>query len=194
MTLRDRLETKALIKLSKPHAASGPRRWILEASGAKPESNVIDIATAVGGMAFALHEIVSNVTAIDSSHERIEIAKADNRADNIDFSVCDASATSFGDNEFDIAFIVLGLHEMSVDNAVKTLQEARRISNRLVVVEFGLDRWPLLWSFMRYPLALFEPPGFLKFSRQNIGDLLEKTGWTIIKRDADFPFELLVCD
>jgi ubiquinone/menaquinone biosynthesis C-methylase UbiE len=194
MTLCDKLETKVLRKLSKPGTASGFRRWILDASGVRPESAVIDIATAVGGMAFALLEITSDVTATDISRERIEIAKADPRANSINFIAIEAGNTPFTDKRFDIAFIVLGLHEMGIEYAKKVLQETRRISQHLVVVEFGLDRRPLTWSFLRYPLALFEPPGFLKFTRQNIGGLIENTGWTITRREADFPFELFICN
>jgi demethylmenaquinone methyltransferase/2-methoxy-6-polyprenyl-1,4-benzoquinol methylase len=193
MTLRDKLETKALQRSSKPGAATEFRQWVVDSAEIRPESNVIDIATATGGMAFTLHKKTPHVTGIDASSERIDIAKNDERSDGIEFLVTDAGETTFSDGEFDIAFIVLGLHEMGVDGSQRVLKETRRIAKSLVVVEFGIDRWPLLWSFLRYPLALFEAPGFLRFTRQNLESLLEKTGWIITKKEARFPYELIVC-
>jgi demethylmenaquinone methyltransferase/2-methoxy-6-polyprenyl-1,4-benzoquinol methylase len=193
MTLRDKLETKALQRSSKPGAATAFRQWIINSTDIGLESKVIDIATATGGMAFALHDKTPHVTGIDASHDRINIAKNDERSTGIEFLLINAGDTTFSDDEFDIAFIVLGLHEMGVDGSQRVLNETRRIAKSLVVVEFGIDRWPLLWSFLRYPLALFEAPGFLRFTRQNLEGLLEKTGWTVYKKEDKFPFQLFVC-
>jgi ubiquinone/menaquinone biosynthesis C-methylase UbiE len=194
MSLRDKLETKLLQRLSEPGQTSHLRKWVIDGSKVKPVDKVIDIATGVGGMAFALRELTEQVTAIDNFSERIEIAKADARAHDIDFLATDAGALPFFNEEFDIAFIVLGLHEMGDTGSSRVLREAFRISKRLVVLEFSLDSNPLLWSFLRYPVALFEAPGFLRFTRQNIDTLLTKCSWTVQARESRFPFELFVCD
>lgn len=193
MSLRENIETLALRYLSRPGKTSEFRRRIINLAGIDANTKVIDIATAVGGMAFAAHEKTNYVTAIDINRGRIEIARSDPRAAGIDFRVMDATKTPFSDKEFDVALIVLGLHEMTVEGARKTLVEARRIAKKLVVVEFGLDRWPLFWSFFRYALAIFEPSGFLKFTRYNVANLIEDAGWNIERKEADFPFETYVC-
>lgn len=193
-TLREKIETWALCRLTQPGRSSAFREKIIEQAGIGAGAKVLDIATAVGGMAFAAKEAGANVTAIDASPERIEIAKSDPRANGIDFRVIDAAKTPFADDEFDVALIVLGLHEMKIDGAKAVLKEARRIARRLVVVEFGLDDWPLFWSFARYPLALFEPAGFLKFTRHNLHDLIENAGWRIAKTEKGFPFTTYVCE
>ncbi|MCL6473410.1 MAG: class I SAM-dependent methyltransferase, partial [Firmicutes bacterium] len=141
----------------------------------------------------AAHEKTSHVTAIDINERRIEIAKSDLRAAGIDFRVMDVTKTPFSDSQFDVALIVLGLHEMAIEEARKALVETRRIAKKLVVVEFGLDRWPLFWSFFRYVLAIFEPPSFLKFTRYNVANLIEDAGWKIERKEADFPFETYIC-
>ncbi len=169
------------------------RRRIIETAGIGPDTRVIDMATAVGGMAYAAAEKSRHVTAIDISEQRINIAKTDPRADNIDFRVMDATHTDFADKTFDVALIVLGLHEMTAPGAKSALKEARRISKELAVTEFGLDKWTLFWSFFRYALALFEPPGFLKFTRYNIAEMIKEAGWEINKEHAKFPFVTYIC-
>ncbi len=193
LSLREEIETFALKMLSRPGQTSDFRRRIVAEAGIGPDTRVIDVATAVGGMAFAAAEKSHSVTAIDTSEERIKIAKADPRANNIGFRVMDAANTDFQDKAFDMALVVLGLHEMTTPGAKAALKEARRIAKKLVVVEFGLDKWPLFWSFFRYALALLEPPGFLKFTRHNIAGLIEEAGWKIDQEHAKFPFVTYVC-
>ncbi|MBE0447780.1 MAG: methyltransferase domain-containing protein [Actinobacteria bacterium] len=193
MSIREKIETIALKILSRPGMASQFREHIINEAGIGPATKVIDIATAVGGMAFVAKEKTDHVMAIDISEERIKIAKSDPRSAGINFMVMDATNTNFPDKEFDIALIVLGLHEMTVAGARKALKEAKRISKRLVVVEFGLDRWPLFWRLLRYPLSIFEPKGFLQFTRQNVEKMIDESGWTITKRTTNFPFMIYVC-
>lgn len=193
MSIREKIETIGLEILSRPGRASKFREEIMAEAGVGSETKVLDMATAVGGMAFAAREKTPYVTAIDASEERVGIAKNDPRADEIDFRVMDAADTGFADKEFDVTLIVLGLHEMTVEGAKKALIEARRVSNRLVVTEFGLDEWPLFWSFLRYMMAIIEPAGFLKFSRYNVAGLIEDAGWTIEKKRKSFPFTTYVC-
>jgi len=193
LSTRAKIETIGLEILSRPGRASKFREEIIAEADIGPETKVLDMATAVGGMAFAAREKTPHVIAIDVSEERIEIAKSDPRADEIDFRVMDAADTDFADKEFDVTLNVLGLHEMTVEGAKKALREAKRVSNRLVVTEFGLDEWPLFWSFFRYVMAIIEPAGFLKFSRYNVAGLIEDAGWTIKKKRKSFPFVTYVC-
>lgn len=193
MGLRETIETFALKMMSRPGQTSDFRHRIIEIAGIGPDTRMIDMATAVGGMAFAAAEASRHVTAIDISERRIKIAKADPRADNIDFRVMNAAHTDLPDKAFDMALIVLGLHEMTINGAKAALKEARRIANELVVVEFGLGKWPLFWSFFRYALALFEPPGFLKFTRYDVAEMIKEAGWKIDKEHAKFPFVTYIC-
>ena len=193
LSLREEIETFALKMLSRPGQTSDFRRRVIEVAGIGLDTKVIDMATAVGGMAFAAAERTHYVTAIDISKRRIDIAKADSRANNVHFYAMDATHTDFLDKAFDVALIVLGLHEMTPPGAKAALKEARRIAKKLVVVEFGLDKWPLFWIFFRYALALFEPSGFLKFTRYNVAGLIEETGWKISKEHARFPFVTYIC-
>jgi len=102
--------------------------------------------------------------------------------------------TSSGyDNEFNIAFIVLGLHEMTVQGAKEALKKARRISKRLVIMEFGFARWPAFWKNFKYFL-ITEPKGFFEFTKQNVGEMIKQVGWTIQKENESFPFVTYVCE
>jgi len=180
--------------VSRPGRSSRFRKAIIEAAGVSRGTKVIDIATAVGGMAFAAQEHGANVTAIDASGERIGIAKRNPNAAGIDFRVMDATKTTFADKEFDVAIISLGLHEMTVEGAKAALVEARRIAKRLVVVEFGLAEWPAFWRIFRYALGIFEPKGFFEFTRHRVDAMIDAAGWKISKRILSFPFVAYLCD
>lgn len=193
MSIGEKIETIGLRLLSRPGRTSAFREQIIEEAGITPDTNVLDIATAVGGMAFATKEKASHVTAIDASEKRINIARKDPRAAGIEFMVTDATKTSFSDKEFDVALNVLGLHEMTVDGAREALKEARRISKRLVVVEFGFTEWPLFWRIFRYVLGIIEPKGFFEFTKQDVGKMIVAAGWTIEKKHARFPFATYIC-
>lgn len=193
MGIRADIETLALRMLSRPGRSSRFRDQIVAEADIGPDTNVIDIATAVGGMAFAAHKISGHVTAIDESSKRIGLAKSDPRSDGINFMVMDATNTSFADNEFDVAFIVLGLHEMTVEGAKEALREAKRISKRLVVMEFGFERWPAFWKNFKYFL-ITEPKGFFEFTKYDVGEMIRDASWTIQKETASFPFVTYVCE
>jgi len=193
LRIRERLETLGLRILSRPGRTSKFRAQIINEARIGPGTKVIDMATAVGGMAFAAKEKTDRIIAIDISEERIEIAKNDPRATGIDFRVMDAANTVFSDNEFDVALIVLGLHEMTVAGAREALKEAKRISKRLVVMEFGLDEWPLFWRLFRYLLGIFEPKGFFEFTKQMVDKMIEEAGWRTEKKRTGFPFVTYVC-
>ncbi len=193
MGIRESTETLALRMLSRPGKTSQFRDQLVTEAGIGPDTNVIDIATAVGGMAFAAHEKSTHVTAIDESRKRIEIARRDPRSSGINFMVMNAAGTSFSDGEFDVAFIVLGLHEMTVEGAKEALKEAKRISKRLVVMEFGFERWPAFWKNFKYFL-ITEPKGFFEFTKQNVGTMIQEAGWTIQKETESFPFVTYTCE
>ena len=193
MSIREKIETIVLEVLSGPGRSSRFREQIIARAGIEPGMKVLDMATAVGGMAFAAREKTDRVTAIDISEERIKRARDDLRADGINFMVMSATHTSFSDKEFDVTLIVLGLHEMTVEEARKALKEARRISKRLVVMEFGISQWPLFWRLFRYPLAAFEPRVFFDFTRQNVNAMIKGSGWIIAKETASFPFVTYIC-
>jgi ubiquinone/menaquinone biosynthesis C-methylase UbiE len=182
--IKDRLETITLKILTTPGWAVRLRRNIIEVADIFHDTKVIDIATGVGGSAFAARQLSAQVTAIDSSEERIAAARRNSRANAIDFRVMDAGQTSFSDREFDVALVILGLHEMTVDGARRALVEARRISKKLLVYEFAPGPFRLLWLLLIYLLAPFEPKGFLEFTRQNLDGMIEGAGWTIERKDA----------
>jgi ubiquinone/menaquinone biosynthesis C-methylase UbiE len=193
MGIRERIETAGLRLLSRPGRTSRFRGDILDKAGVGPDTNVIDVATAVGGMAFAAKERTGSVVAIDISKERIGIAKSDPRARGIDFRVMDAASTGFADKQFDVAINVLGLHEMTVDGARAALAETRRIAKRMVVVEFGVTEWPLFWRIFKYVLGIIEPEGFFAFMEQDVGEMIETAGWRIERREKSFPLVTYIC-
>lgn len=184
MSIKDRLETITLKILTAPGWAVRLRRNIIEVADIFHGTKVIDIATGVGGTAFAARELSAQVTAIDSSEERIAAARRNSRANAIDFRVMDARQTPFSAREFDVALIILGLHEMTVDGARKALVEARRISKQLLVYELAPGPFRFLWLLLIYVLAPFEPKGFLEFTRQNLDRMIADAGWTIRRKDA----------
>jgi ubiquinone/menaquinone biosynthesis C-methylase UbiE len=73
---------------------------------------VLDVATGTGNLAIDLSESAKQVTGIDLSDQMLDIAKRKRKNSNLTFLKMDTSEMEFGDKEFDIVTIGLGLHDM----------------------------------------------------------------------------------
>ena len=104
----------------------------------KTGEKVIDIACGTGAQLAKLSGIASSLTGIDLSESMIEYATKQNIPKSA-FFVNDASDLSiFKNKRFDSAIMSLALHQFDPDLVQKILNEIRRISNRLILVDYAV--------------------------------------------------------
>lgn len=103
--------------------------------------SVIDVACGTGALALALARKARHVTGIDLSED--SIAAAQRMADrmgtgNIRFETRDAGdLLCYNSGEFDIAVTSMAVHQFDAGLAVKILAEMRRISHRVIIIDYN---------------------------------------------------------
>jgi len=104
--------------------------------------NVLDVASGTGALSMMIaYKHGNNVTAIDLDPGMIKVAesrKKESGIENARFIEMDATDLSaFSDKEFDVAVISLALHQFSPAVGLKVLQEMKRVSNSIVIVDYA---------------------------------------------------------
>lgn len=112
------------------------------ASSVKPGNKIIDIACGTGAQVFELAKSARFVMGVDLSDSMISKAnqtKSKLGVKNVEFKVCDATGLiSFGEKEFDISTMSLALHQFTPDQYSLILGEMKRISKRIVIVDYSV--------------------------------------------------------
>ena len=131
--------------------------------------NMLDVGvgSAVFAEAFAAHGL--EVSGIDAKPEMI--ATSLRFVPSGHFQLAPAEAIPFPDNTFDLVFLGLVLHE--TDDAVKALQEARRVAGLGVA---GLE-WP-------YRDEEFGPPLAHRLKPETIAGLAQQAGFKAIESQS----------
>ncbi len=169
--MHERRFNRGIERLRDPERVSRlevPRVVDLSLEGIQARS-VLDIGTGTGLFAesFARHGLA--ISGVDANPEMIRAVKGFVPDGN--FKVGIAEELPFGDCEIDLAFLGLVLHE--TDDAVKALQEARRVVKLRVAVlewphieaEFGpplSDRLPVDKVLEMASLAGLKPNSYLQ--------------------------------
>lgn len=159
----------------------GIRNKVVALSGAKEGDAVLDVCTGTGSQAFAFGKRGCDVTGIDMSPDMLRVAKRKNAGENVKFQMSDATGLPFGDKRFDIASISLALHDMPREVRPRVLEEMKRVSRRVVVVDYHIpenrvERW-----FHVSFTACYELGYYRDFARQNLRELLQQHGLKIIR-------------
>lgn len=147
--------------------------------------NVLDVATGTGSLAIELGEVASNVIGIDLSSKMLAVAKRKVKQENLDFQEMDASKMVFGDNEFDVATISLGLHDMPLEIRTAVLSEVKRVlkpSGKLYVFEYDLPNNPTIKWLAPRLLNTFESKYYLGFIRSDLEAYLQSFGFNVKKK------------
>jgi len=97
----------------------------LMASSLLPDMDVLEVATGTGLIAVNIAKYVRHVEAIDFSPKMIEAAKKKKAADNVHFSVEDATELPFEDSSFDAVVISNALHIMP--DPIKVLMNISKV-------------------------------------------------------------------
>lgn len=104
-------------------------------------SKVIDIACGTGTQALQLAGKCRIVTGIDINESLIRFADQKRQKQNIEnlrFLKADASDLhQFSNKEFDYSILCLALHQFHQDLHKQVLQEAMRISSKLIIADYA---------------------------------------------------------
>jgi ubiquinone/menaquinone biosynthesis C-methylase UbiE len=124
--------------------------------------SILDIGTGSGLFAEEFIKLNLKVTGIDSNPQMIEAAK--DHVPETEFQIASAENLPFEDKSFDAAFLGVVFHE--VDDYLKTLQEARRVSTSAVYI--------LEWEYINEE---FGPPLEHRLSQEFIEQLAREAGF-----------------
>lgn len=155
------------------------------------EDSVIDLCCGTGALAIHLATRCQRVVGVDLSPGMIRHARrvaVERGVENTRFELRDATdLRNIGDRTFDLATLVLGLHEMPADLRLAVLGEAIRVSHRALIVDYAV---PLPWNWVTMLARISEVAcgprhlsHFLDYmKRGGLDPLLQSTGATIARR------------
>ena len=152
-----------------------------------PGSTVIDACCGAGALPLHLAGKCARVTGVDRSPRQIKYADSRRRRDRLEhvsFKVVDATDLGqWPDGAFDVATIVLALHEMPAAQRVPTLRELGRVSRRIIAVDYAV---PLPRNLVRLVAWMAElaagPRHFAAFR-----NYLRRGGLEALFREAGLP-------
>lgn len=108
-------------------------------------SNVLDICTGTGDLAFFINKINPNlnITGIDFSEKMLEIARAKQKdyQNNMKFFLADGRELPFEDDTFDIVTIGFGLR--NIENYERVMSEIHRVlkpKGQILNLDFSCDK------------------------------------------------------
>jgi demethylmenaquinone methyltransferase/2-methoxy-6-polyprenyl-1,4-benzoquinol methylase len=127
---------------------------------------ILDVCSGTGTQAFAFAKRGYEVMGIDLSEEMLWVAKKKNKYENVRFVMADATKMPFENDYFDYACISFALHDMPHEVRHRVLDEMRRVSRKIIVVDYHipknrLHRW-LRVSFTYITLREQVLPGLCK--------------------------------
>jgi SAM-dependent methyltransferase len=103
---------------------------------------VLDACCGTGALSLRLARSGKEVVGVDLSPRNIEHAERQRLAatlDNVRFEIGDvAYLERWADREFDVATLVLALHEMPADCRVPVLKEVARVAGRVLVLDYAV--------------------------------------------------------
>ena len=128
------------------------------ASFIKEHNNVLDVACGPGALSLMIAKIPgTRVTGIDLDHNMIKEAERKVKKKSISnarFLQLDATDLSqFSEKEFDVALISLALHQFSPEAGLKVLNEMKRVSKSIIIVDYA---FPIKAGFYRWFTWLIE--------------------------------------
>ena len=100
-------------------------------------SSVLDIGCGTGQLCFTLSgEKQCRVVGLDLSLRMLEFARESNPFQDITFVHKDATdLTTYEDNSFDYAMMLVVIHELNAPQQVLVLKESLRIARQLIVID-----------------------------------------------------------
>ena len=174
---------------------TGIRNKVAGMIDSKDKIKILDVCTGTGTQAFAFAKKGYEVMGIDLSEEMLRVANKKNKYENVRFVVADATKMPFENDYFDFACISFGLHEMPHEVRHQVLDEMRRVSRKIIVVDYHIPKNRLhRWLHVSFA-SLYESKYYRDFAKRNLEELLREHGFRIVKEAyglIDF-VEIFVC-
>lgn len=172
----------------------GIRKKVVEMSHPSSGSKILDLCTGTGEQAIAFSKNAGFVVGVDLSKPMLE--KAADKESNVTFILADALNLPFKNDSFDMCCISFALHEMPHDVRHKVLNETKRVSEKIVVVDYHIPKNRMHRWFHVSMASLWESEYFKDFAKRDLGELLQQHGLRVVKEDyglMDF-IRVLVCE
>jgi ubiquinone/menaquinone biosynthesis C-methylase UbiE len=126
----------------------------------------------------------------------LDRAKRLNRYENVRFEVADACKTPFPDKRFDVSCVSMALHDMPREMRHQVVEEMKRVSQRVVVVDYHIPENKLERWFHVSFTSLYEGKYYRDFSRQDLGWMLRQHRLKVLKEAYGLVnfVKILVCE
>ena len=172
------------------------RDKVVDMAEAEKRSRVLDVCTGTGKQAFAFAKRGYNVVGIDLSPDMLKVAERKNKYENVRFEAADATKLPFNDNSFDVSCISFALHDMPHEIRHEVLDEMKRVSQRLVIVDYHIPQNKLERWFHVFFTSLYESEYYKEFARRDLKELLGQHDLRVAKEAywlVNF-VKILVCE
>ena len=163
------------------------RRLVATLAGARPGTNVLDIATGTGSQAIAFARRGHVVTAIDVSPAMLRIAREKKGADLVHFEAGDATRLRFASNTFDVVSVSFALHDMPEgirQAALKEMVRVARPGGMILIVDYGLPANRMGRLLVHRLVSLYEGPYYEEFVQTDLPKVLARTGAAVVAMKA----------
>lgn len=163
---------------------------------AEDGSRILDICCGTGGQTFAFGKKGYEVVGIDLSENMLKVAKRKNKYKNVRFEVANAGQIPFEDNYFEVSCISFGLHDMPHYVREKALDEMKRVSKKIVIIDYNIPKNKLLKWLHISLISFYESKYFKDFARQDLERLLQQHNLRVIKEAYGLIgfVKILVCE
>ncbi|MEA1957763.1 MAG: methyltransferase domain-containing protein [Euryarchaeota archaeon] len=162
----------------------------------KDKIKILDVCTGTGTQAFAFAKKGYEVVGIDLSEEMLQVAKKKSKYGNVRFVMADATKMPFENDYFDCACISFGLHEMPHEVRHLVLDEMKRVSRKIIVVDYHISKNRLhRWLHVSFA-SLYESKYYRDFAKRDLEELLREHGFRAVKEAyglIDF-VKIFVCE
>src|SRR4030042_2785975 len=155
------------------------RDHVVNFTGARNGSRILDVATGTGKQAFAFARRGYDVIGIDLSEAMLKVANKKNKYGNVKFEVGDATNLPFEDNGFDVSCVSFGLHDMPLTIREKALKEMVRVTKKegmIVIVDYALPKNKTHGFLIYHFVNLYEGKYYPSFTKSDLYELLRRTG------------------
>ncbi len=172
------------------------RDKVVDLVDAEKDSKILDVCTGTGKQSFAFGKRGYSVIGIDLSEDMLKIAKRKNRYENVRFMIANAGNIPFEDNYFDVSCISFGLHDMPHDIRERVLDELKRVSKKIVIIDYNIPKNRLHRVLHVSIASLYESKYYKDFAERDLKELLRQHNLKVIKETfglIDF-VRILVCE
>jgi ubiquinone/menaquinone biosynthesis C-methylase UbiE len=158
------------------------------------EQRVLDIGCGTGGLCLDIAEEAKFVMGVDISAKQIDVAnrrKMKLNQENLEFKQGDAkNLTKIIETHFDYTTIILIIHEVSPDERISILREAKKYTKEVLVMDYAETIPFTPWGVSTYLIEFFAGrihyANFKDYLKNGgIVPLMEETGYKINSSRVD---------